>query len=103
MEASMSSCESIWLKKILTRLFDQELEPTVIYCDNRSCIKILENLVIQKRSNYIEIKYHFIKDRIQKVVVKLQYISTHKQVAYIMTKIFEKGRFVFFRDKLGVV
>jgi hypothetical protein len=27
---SMSSCESIWICKLLTRLFDQELDPTMI-------------------------------------------------------------------------
>jgi hypothetical protein len=35
MVASMASCEAIWLHKLLiTRLFDQELEPMMIYCDN---------------------------------------------------------------------
>jgi hypothetical protein len=40
MAVSMASCESIWLHKLLTGLFDQELEPMVIYCDNQSCIKL---------------------------------------------------------------
>jgi hypothetical protein len=31
MAASTVSCEEIWLRKMLTGLFDQELEPTVIY------------------------------------------------------------------------
>jgi hypothetical protein len=35
--------------------------------------------------------------------VKLQYISTDEQVADILTKPLVKGKFVFFRDKLGVV
>jgi hypothetical protein len=30
MTTSMASCEAIWLHKLLTRLFDKELEPTVI-------------------------------------------------------------------------
>jgi hypothetical protein len=40
MEASTTSCEAIWLCKILVGLFDQELDPTVIYYDNQSCIKL---------------------------------------------------------------
>jgi hypothetical protein len=35
--------------------------------------------------------------------VKLQYISTDEQVADILTKPLEKRKFVFFRDRLGVV
>jgi hypothetical protein len=103
MAVSMASCEAIWLHKLLTGLFDQELEPTVIYCDNQSCIKLSENPVFHDRSKHIEIIYHFIRDRIQKGAVKLQYISTDEQVADILTKPLEKGKFVFFRDKLGVV
>jgi hypothetical protein len=64
MVASMASCEAIWLCKFLTGLFGQELEPTVIYCDNHSCIKLSENLVFHDRSKHIEIIYHFIRDRI---------------------------------------
>ena len=60
MEVSMSSCESIWLLKLLTRLFDQDLEPMVIYYDNHRCIKLFENLVFHDRSKHIEMRYHFI-------------------------------------------
>jgi hypothetical protein len=34
MATSLASCESIWLRKLLTGLFDQEMEPTVIHYDN---------------------------------------------------------------------
>jgi hypothetical protein len=34
MVASLVSCEAIWLRKMLTGIFGQELDPTVIYCDN---------------------------------------------------------------------
>ena len=60
MTTSMASCEAIWIHKLLTRLFDQELEPTVIHCDNQSCIKLSEDPVFHDRSKHIEIRYHFI-------------------------------------------
>jgi hypothetical protein len=55
------------------------------------------------RLKYIEIRYHFLRDRVQKGVVKFQHISTNKQIADILTKPLVKGKFVYFRDKLGVV
>ena len=64
MAASMASCEAIWIHKLLSRLFNQELEPTVIYCDNQSCIKIFENPVFYDRSKHIKIIFHFIQYRI---------------------------------------
>ena len=39
----------------------------------------------------------------KKGVVKLQHISTDEQIANILTKPLVKGKFVYFRDKLGVV
>jgi hypothetical protein len=71
MAASLVSCEAIWLHKLLAGLSGQVLEPTVIYCDNQSCVKLLKNPVFHDRSKHIEIRYHFIIDRVQKGVVKL--------------------------------
>jgi hypothetical protein len=69
----------------------------MVYCNNQSCIKIYENPVFHDRSKNIEIIYHFIWDRIQKGAVKLQYISRDEQVADILTKPLEKGKFFIFQ------
>jgi hypothetical protein len=103
MAASQASCEALWLHKMLIGLFGVQLRPTVIYCDNQSCIKLSENPVFHDRSKHIEIRYHFIRDYVQRGAVELQYISTEEQVADILTKALNMGKFVFFRDKLGVV
>ena len=75
----------------------------MIYCDNQSCIKLTENPVFHDRSKHIAIRYHFIRDCVQKGAVKLEYISTNEQVADILTKSLPQGNHVFFRDKMGVV
>jgi hypothetical protein len=62
MATSMASCEVVWLRKMLVALFGQELELTIIHCDNQSCIKLFENLVFHDRSKHIDIMYHFIRD-----------------------------------------
>ena len=62
METSQASCEALWLHKLMVDLFDMELSPTVIKCDNQSCIKFSENPVFHDRSKHIEIRYHFIRD-----------------------------------------
>ena len=55
------------------------------------------------RLKHIEIRYHFIRDCVQKGVVKLEYISTYEKVADILTMSFPRGKHVFFKDKMGVV
>jgi hypothetical protein len=103
MAISMTSCVAIWLRKLLAGLFDQELDPMVICCDNKSCFKLSGNPVFHDRSKHIEIRYHFIQDKVQKGAMKFQYIPTDQQVADILTKPLEKGKFEAFRDRLRLV
>jgi hypothetical protein len=63
----------------------------------------LENPFFHDRYKHIEIRYHFIYDYVQRGSVELQYISIEEQVADILTKALNMSKFVFFRDKLGVV
>jgi hypothetical protein len=79
------------------------MAPTAIHCDNQSCIKLSENPVFHDRSKHIEIRYHFIRDWVQRGAVQLQYIPTDDQVADILTKALPRGKHVFFRDKMGLV
>ena len=48
-------------------------------------------------------KYHFIRDLVQRGTLKLQYIRTNEQIADILTKPLITTKFVYFRDKLGMV
>jgi hypothetical protein len=100
--ASAASREAVWLIKLLSDLFNAELEPTVIHCDNQSCIKLSENLVFHDRSKHIEMRYHYVRDMVQKNILSIQYVPTTEQTAYILTKPLSLTKFVYFRDKLGV-
>jgi hypothetical protein len=101
--ACSASCEAIWLRKLLTGLFDLEMEATMILCDNQSCIKMTENPVFHEKSRHIEIRYHYICDMVQRGVVKLYYVGTDEQVADVLAKPLSCVKFEHFRDKLGIV
>jgi len=102
MVASQAACEAIWMRKILVGLFGQMMDPTMIYCDNQSCIKLSENPVFHDRSKHIDIRYHHLRDCVVKRIMMLQYISTEEQDADILTKALSKGKFEFHRDRIGV-
>ena len=69
--AFSASCEAVWLRKLLSGIFDLQLDATCIHCDNQSCVKLSENPVFHEKSKHIEIKYHYIRDMVQRGVVKL--------------------------------
>ena len=101
--ACSASCEAIWLQMLMSGLFNMELDTTVILCDDKSCIKMTENLVFHDKSKHIEIQYFYIRDMIQKGAMKLQYVSTDEQVVDVLTKPLYQVKFEYFRGKLGVV
>ena len=55
--ACSASCESIWIQKLMSGLFDMELDTTVILCDNQSCVKMTDNPLFHDKSKHIEIWY----------------------------------------------
>ena len=70
-----TSCEAVWMRKLLSDLFDLQLDATCIYCDNQSSVKLSENPLFHDNSKHIKIKYHYIRDMVHRGAMKLQYVA----------------------------
>jgi hypothetical protein len=103
MAASMGAREAVWLRKLLFDLFGKPLLPTIIHCDNQSCIKLSINIVFHNRSKHIEIPYHYVRDMVDRKIIKLVYINTEEQNVDIFTKPLAKVKIEFFRRKIGLI
>jgi hypothetical protein len=90
------------MRKILVGLFGSHLDPTVIHCDNQSCIKLSINHVFHDRYKHIDIWYHHIRDCVQRKIMLLQYISTEDQDADILMKALTRRKFEYHRDMIEV-
>ena len=66
-----ASCEAVWLWKLLSDLFDIQMDATCIHCDNYSYVKLSENLVFHDKLKHIVIKYHYIRDMVHRGALKL--------------------------------
>ena len=100
--ACSASCEAVWLRKLLCDIFDLQLDATCIYCDNQSCVKLSKNPVFHDKLKHIKIKYHYIRDMVQRGVWKLQYVAMDNQIANVLMKPLARVKFEYFREKLGV-
>ena len=54
-------------------------------------------------SRSTSIKYHYIRDMVQRGAVKLQYVATDEHIANVLTKPLAKVKFEYFNEKLGVL
>ena len=66
-------------------------------------MKLSENPVFHDRSKHIEIKYHYIRDMVQRGAVKLLYVATDEQIADVLTKPLARVKFEYFRERLGML
>ena len=101
--ACLASCEVVWLRKLMSHLFDLQLHVTCIFYNNHSCVKLSENPVFHDKSKHIKIEYHYIKDMVQRGVVKLMYVATDKQIANVLTKPLTRVKFEYCRERIGVI
>jgi hypothetical protein len=63
---------------------------------------LAKNPVHHDRSKHIDVKYHSIREHIEKGRVEVAYVRTHDQLADILTKALGRVRFIEMRQKLGV-
>ncbi|KAJ9547788.1 hypothetical protein OSB04_020331 [Centaurea solstitialis] len=93
---------NLWMK---TQLADYRyiMRRIPIYCDSKSTIQIMENLIQHSRTKHIDIRYHFIKDHVKKGNIDLYFVESERQLADLFTKSFdEKCRF-YLLSKIGML
>jgi hypothetical protein len=59
--------------------------------------------VLHSRTKYIEVRYHFLRDNVEKGNIDLIHVPTEKQLADILTKPLDQATFARLRGELGVV
>ncbi|GAX79275.1 hypothetical protein CEUSTIGMA_g6715.t1 [Chlamydomonas eustigma] len=96
--------EALWFKKLLPNLgvIDED-EAVKIMCDNESAEAVLRSHRINEVSKHISRKWNFAKESVALNEVKIEHVSTAKQVAdYIFTKPLQHQKFEAGRLALGV-
>nr|GEY95402.1 retrovirus-related Pol polyprotein from transposon TNT 1-94 [Tanacetum cinerariifolium] len=66
-----------------------------IYCDNKSAIALCFNNVQHSKSKHIDIRYQFIKERVENGVIELYFVNTEYQLADIFNKALGRERIEF--------
>jgi hypothetical protein len=72
-------------------------------CDSTSAISYAKTPVLHSRTKHIEVRYHFLRDSVEKGNIDLIHVPTEKQLANILTKPLDQATFARLQGELGVV
>nr|GEV24735.1 retrovirus-related Pol polyprotein from transposon TNT 1-94 [Tanacetum cinerariifolium] len=64
--------------------------------------RIARRREIQGKSKHIDIRYHFINEHVKNGVIKLYFVNTEYQLAYLFTKALGREMIEFLINKLGM-
>ena len=85
--------EVLWQRGLLGEMGLTVDDASVVYGDNQSTITLSRNGVKSERTKHVDIKYHFVTERVNDGTIMLQWIPTTEQRADILTK--PLGRVLF--------
>nr|GEU94869.1 hypothetical protein [Tanacetum cinerariifolium] len=91
----------LWIRTQLT-VYGFHFNKIPIYCDSKSAIAISCNPVQHSRIKHIAVRYHFIKEHVEKGTIELYFVKTDYQLADLFTKTFPVDRFNYLVRRLGM-
>ncbi|GJT33481.1 retrovirus-related pol polyprotein from transposon TNT 1-94 [Tanacetum coccineum] len=91
----------IWMRIQLTD-YGFYFNKILIYCDSKSAIAISCNPVLHSRTKHIAVRYHFIKEHMEKGTIKLYFVKTYYQLADLFTKALPVDRLNYLVRRLGM-
>ena len=94
--------EAVWLRRLLRDIGFVQKAPTVIAEDNQGAICLSQNPRDHSRTKHIDIKFHYIREKVSGRELQVQYCATGDMVADTLTKGLPKPAFEKFRAGMGV-
>jgi hypothetical protein len=95
---ALSSCEAeyiasthaakevLWMRSLAKELGFAQKDPTPVYCDNQGTIACTHDPQHHSRMKHIDIRYHFVRDCVQKKLIDVMHISGTDNVSDLLTK-----------------
>nr|GEU49435.1 retrovirus-related Pol polyprotein from transposon TNT 1-94 [Tanacetum cinerariifolium] len=91
----------LWLRTQLTD-YGFHFKKIPIYYNSKSAIAISCNPVQHSRTKHIAVRYHFIKEHVEKGTIELYFVKTDYQLADLFTKALPVDQFNYLVRRLGM-
>lgn len=99
---SEASKDAKWLRQLLEEIHYPINEPTLIYNDNQSCLRLVNDDKFSFRTKHIDTKYKLTKDLVKKGIIRCTYCPTEEMIADILTKPLTAPKHVTLREKCNL-
>lgn len=81
---------------------DLSVNALKVYEDSQGAIALAKNPEFHKRTKHIDIRYHFVREKVEDGHVVIEYCPTLDMLADLMTKPIPAVQFGALRSKLGI-
>nr|GFA91787.1 retrotransposon protein, putative, unclassified [Tanacetum cinerariifolium] len=100
---SLSACcaQVLWMRTQLTD-YGFHFDKIPMYCDSKAAIAISCNPVHHSHNKHIDVRYHFIKEKVEKCIVELFFVGIEYQLADLLTKALFEDKFKYLVRRLGM-
>jgi hypothetical protein len=102
MAASDAGQELMWMRTLLRELRFGSAKATPLLCDNTAAVLLCGDQAFHNRVKHLDVKYHWIRERVENGELLVGQIPTSGNVADAMTKALPGPRFSTLRNCLGV-
>lgn len=102
MAATAAACQGIWLRNVLNQITARDVGLVTLYIDNKSAIDLAKNPVFHGWSKHIDVRYHFIRECVERGDIIVKHVSSNEQRADCLTKALAIVKFEQMRDFLGI-
>jgi len=94
--------KALWLRSLLSQLFDIVLDSTTLFSDNQSAIELTKDHQYHTRTKHIDIHFHFICYIVEGGSIRLVYCPTDDMTADTLTKALPSTKAKHFASQLGL-
>lgn len=91
--ASLAGQEAVWLRAFLGELGHVQRGATPFMLDNQGSIELIKHPVLQSRAKHIEIKYFWLRDKVESGTFSPTYLQTDRMLADHLTKVTPRQAF----------
>jgi hypothetical protein len=95
--------EAIWLRLLIGEITSPLQLPTPIFCDSNGAIALAKDRTLfHPRTKHIDIRYHYIREKVENRDITIIRVGTNDNVADIFTKPLARPKFEAFCSALGL-